>query len=125
MQYIKEYNNFNDYINTLRYFCETHLAYLLDIGYRVTVVKKQSIDIRFVIIIDNNDVKMDWNIVEDHLIVFLHILSDNYTMASNVFFGLEYKTHEVSYMDIIELSDIHPIYNFFMDSLEWIQIEVI
>lgn len=80
MKYLKRFNESVDFEERLKDFCETHLAYLLDEGFKVVLTDlDESYDCE--ISIKREDQRtFTWNEVKDHIVPFIIHLSKKYEL---------------------------------------------
>ena len=93
MRYLKRFNESVDLENDLKDFCETYLAYLLDVDFELSVIwngrdtnrwrfymgpEKDFYNINLVKLNDYGATGFIWNEVKDSYIPFLHMLDKQY-----------------------------------------------
>jgi len=87
MKYLKPFNESTDdnFVEEVRDFCETNLAYLLDEGGKVEVYTFESDTLLHINITDST-----WSNIKDHMIPFLTRLKNNYQIEERPSSGFKY-----------------------------------
>lgn len=85
MKYIRKFNESESKIDKLKYFCETNLSYLVDIGF---VIHVHQIKEQFVICIDRVNTFFNYSSITNDFIPFLFQLKNNYELLELDSFNL-------------------------------------
>ena len=89
MKHLKRFNENNDsFVEQLKYFCETNLAYLLDDGGKVQIYHDK------IVIISLEEPK-DWSHIKDQMIPFLTRLSGKYELNNKYYSTKEKKNANI------------------------------
>lgn len=125
MKYIKKFNESNDSeLSELQEFFTTHLIELVDNNFNVIVKDKKN---EFYLEIDLPKKenlpreRFKYSDIKDKFITFINVLSDNYDIIGDIFFGFGFSYATESIDNIIN-DDVNKKLN--EDGIEWIEIVI-
>ena len=73
----------------LQDFCDTHLAYLIDDGFKVRISKFEGDDFHQIMIGTVNQLNSLWSEMKDQVLSFLHFLLKDYELYWDEYFNAE------------------------------------